>query len=192
MFKQFIAFTNKHKIVRGILSYGTLWPCGSLIEQTLIEKRNIQTYDWVKCLKFSLFGAFFMGPTLYVWMRLATVMWPKTGVKSSLCKAITEQAAYDPMSISTFLFTMSIFEGKTVEEAYWEVRNKFFEAYKVGVIYWPCVQTINFTLIPVKNQVVFASFFSMLWTAFLAYTKYLELPTVDLDHHIIDIHFLEM
>ncbi|XP_055905614.1 mpv17-like protein isoform X1 [Eupeodes corollae] len=192
MIKRFVTFTNKYKIIRGVLSYGALWPCGSLIEQTLIEKRSFGNYDWVKCFKFSIFGAFFMGPTLYVWMRLAAVMWPKRDVSSSICKAITEQASYDPMAISVFMFTMSLFDGKTFNEAQWEVRNKFFDAYKVGVIYWPCVQTVNFTFIPQRNQVVFTSFFSMLWTAFLAYTKYLEIPDVDLEHHVIDIHFLEM
>lgn len=62
-----------------------------------------------------------MGPTVYAWMRLASVMWPRRDIRSSLCKAVTEQTAYDPMAISTFLFTMSLMEGKTFEEAKNEV-----------------------------------------------------------------------
>lgn len=58
-------------------------------------------------------------------------------------------------------------------------------------MFWPIVQTVNFTFIPAKNQVVFTSFFSMLWTSFLAYVKYLSLETIDVDHHFIDIHLLE-
>ena len=54
-------------------------------------------------------------------MRLASVMWPRTDIKSSMCKAITEQWAYDPMAISTFLFTMSLMEGKSYDEAKREV-----------------------------------------------------------------------
>lgn len=60
-----------------------------------------------------------------------------------------------------------------------QVTNKFLDTYKVGVVYWPMVQTINFTFIPAKNQVVFTSFFSMLWTSFLAYMKHLELREHD-------------
>lgn len=56
-----------------------------------------------------------------------------------------------------------------------QVAAKFFDTYKVGVIYWPIVQTFNFTFIPVRNQVVCTSFFSMMWSAFLAYMKHLEL-----------------
>lgn len=64
-----------------------------------------------------------MGPTIYVWIRLATVMWPRTDIKSSLCKAITEQTAYDPMAISSFLFTMTLMEGNTYAQAKQEVRS---------------------------------------------------------------------
>ncbi|XP_073824036.1 pasang lhamu isoform X1 [Musca autumnalis] len=194
MLRKFSEFTHKYKILRGMIAYGLLWPCGSLAEQTLIEKRTFRTYDWKKCLKFSLFGCFFMGPTVYAWMRLASIMWPRTDIKSSFCKAVTEQAGYDPMAISTFLFTMSLMEGKTIKEAKHEVATKFLDAYRVGVIYWPCVQTVNFALIPVQNQVVFTSFFSMCWTTFLAYVKYMEMPNVDVDHHMefhLDLHILD-
>lgn len=33
---------------------------------------------------------------------------------------------------------------------------------------------INFTFVPIKNQVVYTSFFSMLWSGFLAYEKHLK------------------
>lgn len=56
-----------------------------------------------------------------------------------------------------------------------QVRAKFFDTFKVGAVYWPCAQTLNFTFVPVKNQVVVTSMFSMLWSSFLAYMKHLEL-----------------
>jgi len=51
MIRNFVNFTNKYKIIRGMISYGTLWPCGSLIEQTMIEKKTFRTYDWMKCVR---------------------------------------------------------------------------------------------------------------------------------------------
>lgn len=51
MFRLAAHFLNEYKIVRGMLSYAVLWPMGSLIEQTLVEKRNWHTYDWTKCLR---------------------------------------------------------------------------------------------------------------------------------------------
>ncbi|XP_013098112.1 uncharacterized protein LOC106080998 [Stomoxys calcitrans] len=194
VFRTFSEFTHKHQILRGMISYGILFPCGSLAEQTLVEKRNFRTYDWNKCLKFCLFGVCFNGPALYMWMRVAAVMWPRTDIKSSMCKALTELVAYDPIAIGTFLFTMSRMEGRSTEESRQEVYSKFLDAYKVGAIYWPCVQTVNFAFVPLKNQVVYTSFFSMLWTTFLAYIKQMDIPNVDVDHHMefhMDIHILD-
>lgn len=56
-----------------------------------------------------------------------------------------------------------------------QVKEKFWDTYKVGVIYWPCVQTVNFAFVPARNQVIFVSFFSMLWSTFMAYMKHMEI-----------------
>jgi len=53
MFRNFVNLTNKYKVLRGMLSYGTLWPCGCLIEQTMVEKRTFRNYDWMKCLRWA-------------------------------------------------------------------------------------------------------------------------------------------
>lgn len=47
--------------------------------------------------------------------------WRRSDIRSSLAKAFTEQFAFDPFSISLFLYSMSIFEGKTPEQARNEV-----------------------------------------------------------------------
>lgn len=41
-------------------------------------------------------------------------------------------------------------------------------------MYWPIVQTINFGFVPARNQVMFVSFFSMVWSTFMAYIQHLE------------------
>uniref|UniRef100_A0A6V7J3G7 Mpv17-like protein n=1 Tax=Bracon brevicornis TaxID=1563983 RepID=A0A6V7J3G7_9HYME len=44
----------------------------------------------------------------------------------------------------------------------------------MGVCVWPILQTINFTLIPERNRVVYVSICSLVWTSFLAYMKSLD------------------
>lgn len=113
-----------------------------------------------------------------MWMRIANAMWPSRTLKSALCKAFTEQVAYDPFAISIFLHSMSLLEGKTPYEARHEVVEKFWETYKVGFVYWPTIQTINFMVVPQKNQIIFACFFGLVWTTFMAYIKHLDI------HHL--------
>ncbi|XP_063706759.1 mpv17-like protein [Culicoides brevitarsis] len=163
--------TGRFKVVRGALAYAILWPFGCLLQQTILEKRTFKDYDWHKCLRYSMYGALFNGPTLYYWIRIASQMWPKSDIRSSLAKAFTEQIAYDPFAITIFLYTMTLAEGHSKKEARAEVAEKFLPSYQIGFIYWPIVQTMNFAFVPKKNQVIVAGIGSVFWTTFLACVK---------------------
>lgn len=107
-----------------------------------------------------------------------------------------EQFAFDPFSITLFLYSMSLFEGKSSEAArqevsgfyhpdpainshqskclfstFLQVSSKFVSVYTIGFVYWPITQTINFAWVKPRNQVIYVSFASLIWTTFLAYMK---------------------
>ncbi|CAG9806899.1 unnamed protein product [Chironomus riparius] len=163
-------FLKKHRIVRGMIAYSVLWPVGSMVQQTF-EGKSFREFDWKRILRFCLYGTLIQGPALYCWMRVANKMWPRSDIRSALAKAFTEQVAFDPFSISLFLYAMTIFEGKTHEQARREVSSKFLSIYAIGLVYWPITQTINFGFVKPKNQVIYVSFASLIWTTFLAYVK---------------------
>ncbi|KAH8273440.1 hypothetical protein KR018_000611 [Drosophila ironensis] len=183
-----------HPMAKGALTYAVMWPAGSLIQQAL-EGRNLRDFDWVRALRFSAFGALYVAPTLYGWVRLTSAMWPKTNLRTGIVKAITEQLSYGPFACVSFFMGMSLLEQKTFGEAVDETLEKAAPTYKVsepaptalyplplialilhlliqvGVCIWPFLQTINFSLVPEHNRVVFVSICSLMWTIFLAYMK---------------------
>lgn len=85
VFSRFVAFTNRYPIVRGMISYGAIWPTSSIIQQT-ISGRTPDNYDWMQALRFSLYGGLFTAPTLYAWVRISTIIWPKTNFKTAVTK----------------------------------------------------------------------------------------------------------
>lgn len=149
-------FFAEYQIIRGMVSYAVLWPTGSLVEQTLVEKRNWRTYDFNKCLRleptifisykylqwfgekilsnvwflkiirFSIYGATIMGPAMFWWVRFAAKIFPRQGFRTALSKALSEQISVDPSCIVTFLFVMSLLERKTIVEAKEEVSHHLF------------------------------------------------------------------
>lgn len=78
-----VAFSKKYPLSRGMLSYALIWPVSSLCQQTIAGKKE---YDFKQALRFSLFGAFFVAPTLHTWIRVATNMFPGTTLKSAVTK----------------------------------------------------------------------------------------------------------
>ncbi|XP_058812088.1 mpv17-like protein isoform X2 [Topomyia yanbarensis] len=132
-------------------------------------------YDWHKCFRFFIYGGFIVAPSLYCWIRLASMMWPAQNLRSAIAKALTEQVSYTPLAMTCFYFGMSLMESKTIEESFQEVKAKVPPTYKVALCIWPLLQTFNFSVVPEKNRVPFVSMCSLLWTIFLAYMKQLEL-----------------
>lgn len=171
IFVKFREVTQKYPVVRGMASYSVIWPVGSLLQQKIAGKEEL---NYAQALRFSLYGGFFVAPTLYAWLRCASHFWPKSDIRSAITKALVEQVTYGPAAMCCFFFGINLLEFKPISECAEEVRQKFWPTYKIGVCVWPILQTINFVLIPEHNRVVYVSVCSLMWTSFLAYMKSLE------------------
>ncbi|XP_076654416.1 mpv17-like protein [Halictus rubicundus] len=163
--------SQKYPIVRGMASYTVIWPTGSLLQQKISGNEEL---NYIQALRFSLYGGFFVAPTLYCWLRCSSYFWPKSDIKSAITKALVEQVSYGPAAMCCFFFGINLLELKPVAECVEEVKQKFWPTYKVGVCVWPILQTVNFFFVPEHNRVVYVSFCSLIWTSFLAYMKALE------------------
>ncbi|GAB0094446.1 SYM1 [Sergentomyia squamirostris] len=160
--------TSQYPVLRGMLAYSVIWPTAVIVQQTIAGKRW-DTYDYKKCVRFCLYGTFFVAPTLYMWVRFSSRIWPATGLRTAAKKAVIEQFTYGPFAQSSFLFIMPLLEGRSVKEAVEDVRLKLPPTWKVAVCFWPVIQTINFTYVPERNRVPFVAAGSLVWTIFLAY-----------------------
>ncbi|XP_076755468.1 mpv17-like protein [Xylocopa sonorina] len=168
IFVKFREVSKKYPVVRGMISYTIIWPAGCLMQQKLIGKDEL---NYGQALRFSLYGGFFVAPTLYCWLRCSSYFWPKSDLKSAITKALVEQVTYSPAAMCCFFFGINLLELKPVSECIDEVKQKFWPTYKVGVCVWPILQTVNFFFVPEHNRVVYVSFCSLMWTSFLAYMK---------------------
>lgn len=77
------AFTHKYPLSRGMVSYACIWPLGSFVQQKIQGKEKL---DFWRALRFSLYGCCFVAPTLYTWMTIAGVLFPKPGLRSGIYK----------------------------------------------------------------------------------------------------------
>ncbi|XP_050345717.1 mpv17-like protein [Nymphalis io] len=180
--KNIIVAFKKYPVLRGMASYGTIWPISSFIQQTFEGKRfdSDNKYDWLRCARFGFYGSCYVAPTLYTWLTIASIMWPGNTIKAAAFKTFFETITYTPFAMCSFYFGMSLLELKTFNEAVAEVSTKFWPTYKVGASIWPAVAMINFCLIPEKNRVPFISVCSLIWTCFLAYMKHLDKDNIAL------------
>lgn len=104
-------------------------------------------------------------------------MFPARNLSTAVKRALFDQVTYSPVALALFFFGLSAIEMKSMEECVGEVRDKFWDTYKLGIVYWPSVQTLNFYLVPERNRMVVLSVASFLWTLYMSHVKGQRLKT---------------
>lgn len=76
-------FSMKYPVVRGMVSYGTIWPTGCFLQQIVAGDEK---FDYSRAARFSFFGCFYVAPTINTWLTIARTIWPKNDIKSAVIK----------------------------------------------------------------------------------------------------------
>ncbi|KAM5199003.1 mpv17-like protein isoform 5-T5 [Hipposideros larvatus] len=64
---------------------------------------------------------------------------------------------------------MSILQGK--DDIFLDLKQKFWNTYKSGLMYWPFVQLTNFSLVPIQWRTAYTGLYGFLWATFLCYSQ---------------------
>lgn len=109
-----VALMTKYPLLRGVVSYSIIWPTSAFIQQKIAGKtwgkrldllgvtiqiqRGKSRYhftlivpfvdeiDWMKCVRFSVYGGLYVAPTLYTWIRVSSKVFPKNNLRSAVSK----------------------------------------------------------------------------------------------------------
>lgn len=74
---------RRHPVTRGMASYLFMFPFGNMVQQSLSSQEK---YDWNRVFRFGLYGAFFTAPSLFLWVKLATSVYPNTILRIGCAK----------------------------------------------------------------------------------------------------------
>ncbi|KPJ19156.1 Mpv17-like protein [Papilio machaon] len=158
-------------LIRGMVSYAIIWPTCSVVQEYLEHGTTLENADRSRAARYGIFGTFFMAPVFYNWMKYTSRFFKSKTLSTAITRAVIEQVSYSPLAMAYFFFGMSALEGKSFNDCVDEVREKFWPTYKIGAIFWPTAQTINFYFVSEKNRIVFVSAASFVWTVYLAHVK---------------------
>ncbi|XP_078338986.1 mpv17-like protein [Crassostrea virginica] len=156
-------------LLQTMATYATLWTISDLVEQKFICKKR--KLDHQKSLRMFTTGTFVMAPLIHIWMFLVEKRFPGRTFKTVAQKMIAGQVVFAPFAISTFYFTTCMLEKKSLQQFKEEWLQKFPVTYKTGVMFWPFVQSVNFSLVPYKHRTKVMGCASFLWSMFLCYEK---------------------
>lgn len=171
MLTQLCELIKEYPILRGLISYAITWPACSLAQEYLDHGKTLANADWARAARFCLFGAIFMSPIYYYWLKFSYPYFEGGGFFTAIARAMVEQFTYGPFSIVYFFFIMSLLEMQPLRTCVNEVKTKFWPTFLTGFLFWPAAQTINFYFISEENRLVFRSVASFIWTIYMGHMK---------------------
>jgi protein Mpv17 len=157
----------------GLIS-GSLSLLGDLIAQALVQYGGgvepSSTYEPSRSLRMGTFGLFFYGPYQHYWYRALDRAFPARTMVNFASKVFLNQACLAPLVIGG-VFAWNLALQKKAKEWPDKMRQDFVSTLTTGWKFWVPASSVNFLVIPLRQQVLYMSACGVVWTAFLSYSS---------------------
>ncbi len=133
------------------------------------EKDNENTHNWTRTLVSCAVGLFYFGPAAHAWYEWIFKVLPGTSLISTLQKAALGQIIFGP-SFTCVFFATSLMQSGSFTLGNWfkKIKNDLPQAFISGAGFWPLVDLVSYSLIPIKFIPLFINMCSFVWTIYLS------------------------
>ncbi len=90
---------------------------------------------------------------------------------------VLDQLAFAPVVLAGFFISNSLANDPSVEglkQGVKSYKEKIWETLKINWMIWPIATTVNFWLMPLQYQVLFANVVGLFWNIILSFIAYDE------------------
>jgi len=132
-------------------------------------KKAIWKHDWTRTLVSCAVGLFYFGPAAHAWYEWIFSVLPGTSLFSTLQKAALGQVIFGP-SFTCIFFASSLIQSGQFTVGNWvqKIKSDLPGAWLSGAAFWPLVDLISFSMIPIKFIPLFINGMSFVWTIYLS------------------------
>ena len=141
------------------------------VSDVAAQKIGAESSDIKRTLTSALVGLFYFGPALHYWLQMITSLIPGFGVKDTLCKTLLGQCFFGPtitcvFFAATLISNSGLFSG--LSQLPTKIKQDLLVTWASGLGYWPFVDLICYSLVPVKWIPLGYNVASFFWTIFLS------------------------
>ncbi|KAI8467798.1 MAG: hypothetical protein J3K34DRAFT_429281 [Monoraphidium minutum] len=128
-------------------------------------------YDWARVARLCAYAAAIGSPVGHYWFAfLDKTVFPTRMAHplTALLKMGLDQAIMAPAGMALFFFSISLMEGKRVQQAVEVVQDKFVRTMLANYMLWPAAQLVNFRLVPPEQRILYVNAIYIGWVSFLS------------------------
>jgi len=128
-----------------------------------------KVHNWKRTMYTAAVGLFYFGPAAHYWYEYIFKLFPGTSLVSTLLKTLLGQVIFGPVFTCIF-FASALLQDKMFTLQNWvtQIKTDLPGVWLSGVGYWPLVDMISYSLIPVQFIPLFINIASMIWTIYLS------------------------
>ena len=125
--------------------------------------------NWTRLLTSMVVGLCYFGPAAHAWYDMIFKLFPGTGLLSTLQKAAMGQMFFGP-SFTCIFFASSLWQAGQFTLGNWfrKIRKDLPGAWLAGVGFWPLVDLVSYSFVPVPYIPLFINMCSLVWTIYLS------------------------
>jgi protein Mpv17 len=148
---------------------GLIFGLSDYLAQRIERTEKKEKLNLTRMLASTLVGLLYFGPAAHYWYEMIFNLLPGTGLVSTLQKAFWGQAVFGP-SFTCIFFAVGLLQSGTFSFGSWwaKIRSDLPGAWLAGTGFWPLVDIISFSVVPIKWIPLFINFCSLIWTIYLS------------------------
>lgn len=151
---------------------------GDYIQQNIEIHRNIiRKFDLERLQKMSVAGAI-LGAYAHKFYSILDTYIVGNSTQTLIKKVIIDLTINSTITIVLFFSLCGYIEGQAFKETLVEVKEKFFDIYKVDVCFWGPLQAINFYWVPPALRVTYVNILMIIYNVFLSWIKHRPQPEI--------------
>jgi protein Mpv17 len=148
---------------------GLIFALSDYLAQRLERTEKKESLNWTRLIASTLIGLLYFGPAAHYWYEGIFKLLPGTSLASSLAKAFWGQVIFGP-SFTCIFFATSLLQSGTFSLGNWwdKIRKDLPGAWIAGAGFWPLVDLISYSIVPMKWIPLFVNMCSLVWTIYLS------------------------
>jgi hypothetical protein len=124
--------------------------------------------DYSRMLQVAITGFVWSGPIQHWWFatlnKMVTIQDP---ILRLMVNLFFDSMIFSPLTISGYFTVRSILEGSGFKGAYDKLSTRLFSTVKGAWKFWPVVNIVNFSVVPLQFRVLYSNILSLFWTGYL-------------------------
>lgn len=146
---------------------------------------NENGWDIPRTIRFCLIGTFWVAPVTHVWYRtlsMRLVPGPSTAARVTQRVAL-DQLGFGPIFTTSFMSWLWLLEGR--DDIVRQLQAAIPDMIVAGWTLWIPAMSINFSVVPIKYQVLFSNVVALIWNVYLSYKSSINHLDESNDHEAL-------